>query len=282
MAESLDAGMLGNVYHAVMQALYLGEKAMEPDFSMERKDIDAAIADGTLQPLTMVTSEYIGRWLKRRPEIKGKIRALILGQLHTTDVSGRNLVLEEVICNYVMKTLEVDKRLLDERHLKGFRILGLEKQMFWTFEGYRFHGYVDRLDSLGEGSLRIVDYKTGKVEDSDVHIDKDNLEKVMTALYGESEKDRPKIAFQLFIYDKFITSDKEYSSIESVENVIYPAAKLFVGDPLSAPMNSEFSKKMEERLSVMLKEIADPSIPFRRTGDSKACEYCDFKNICGR
>ncbi|MDT3356527.1 MAG: PD-(D/E)XK nuclease family protein [Bacteroidota bacterium] len=282
VAESLDAGMLGNVYHAVMQALYLGEKAMEPDFSMERKDIDSAIADGTLQPLTMVTSEYIGRWLKRRPEIKGKIRSLILGQLHTTDVSGRNLVLEEVVCNYVMKTLEVDKRLLDERHLKGFRILGLEKQMFWTFEGYRFHGYVDRLDSLGEGSLRIVDYKTGKVEDSDVHIDKDNLGKVISALYGESEKDRPKIAFQLFIYDKFITSDKEYSSIESVENVIYPAAKLFVGDPLSAPMNSEFSKKMEERLSEMLKEIADPSIPFRRTGDSKACEYCDFKNICGR
>ncbi|MBQ3997601.1 MAG: PD-(D/E)XK nuclease family protein, partial [Bacteroidales bacterium] len=116
----------------------------------------------------------------------------------------------------------------------------------------------------------------------DVHIDKDNLGKVISALYGESEKDRPKIAFQLFIYDKFITSDKEYSSIESVENVIYPAAKLFVGDPLSAPMNSEFSKKMEERLSEMLKEIADPSIPFRRTGDSKACEYCDFKNICGR
>ena len=282
VAESLDAGMIGNVYHAVMQALYLGEKAMEPGFSMERKDVDAAIKGGALQPLDMVTPEYIGQWMKRKADIREKIRALILDQLHTTDISGRNLVIEEVIFNYVVKTLETDKRILDDKHLPGFRILGLEKELSWTFEGYRFSGYIDRLDSTGEGSVRIVDYKTGKVTDGDVAITDDNAKAVIEKLYGDIDKDRPKIAFQLFIYDKFITSDKELSKFKDVENVIYPAARLFVGEPLSAPMNRKFCLGMEERLSEMLREIADTSIPLRRTSNRENCGYCDFKNICGR
>ena len=31
-----------------------------------------------------------------------------------------------------------------------------------------------------------------------------------------------------------------------------------------------------------LAEIADLQVPFRRTEDTKTCEWCDFKNICGR
>nr|MCR5244103.1 PD-(D/E)XK nuclease family protein [Bacteroidales bacterium] len=190
--------------------------------------------------------------------------------------------IEEVIFNYVMKTLETDKRILDDKHLPGFRILGLEKELSWTFEGYRFSGYIDRLDSTGEGSVRIVDYKTGKVTDADVAITDDNADDVIKKLYGSDDENRPKIAFQLFIYDKFITSDKDLSKFKDVENVIYPAARLFIGEPLSESMNNKFCRLMEERLSEMLKEIADTSIPLRRTSNRTVCGYCDFKNICGR
>ena len=39
---------------------------------------------------------------------------------------------------------------------------------------------------------------------------------------------------------------------------------------------------MAERLDGLLAEIADLSVPFSRTEDAKTCQWCDFKNICGR
>ena len=41
----------------------------------------------------------------------------------------------------------------------------------------------------------------------------------------------------------------------------------------------------EDKLVVLdglLAELADPAVPFRRTEDAKTCQWCDFKNICGR
>lgn len=44
----------------------------------------------------------------------------------------------------------------------------------------------------------------------------------------------------------------------------------------------EFTELMNVALEEKLKELADPGVPWRRTGDARACEYCDFKMICGR
>ena len=34
--------------------------------------------------------------------------------------------------------------------------------------------------------------------------------------------------------------------------------------------------------NVVCNEMYDVNVPFRRTSDEAACEYCDFKMICGR
>ena len=39
---------------------------------------------------------------------------------------------------------------------------------------------------------------------------------------------------------------------------------------------------MKERVGVLLDEIRDKDVPWSRTEESKTCEYCDFKTICGR
>ena len=43
------------------------------------------------------------------------------------------------------------------------RILGLEQKKNMTIGGIKFFGIIDRLDSIREDVVRIVDYKTGKV-----------------------------------------------------------------------------------------------------------------------
>ena len=65
-------------------------------------------------------------------------------------------------------------------------------------------------------------------------------------------------------------------------NSIYSTARLYSQPLPDVPVSEEFSKKAMEGVIGLLQEIANPAIPFRRTSDAKTCEWCDFKNICGR
>ncbi|MBQ8021122.1 MAG: PD-(D/E)XK nuclease family protein [Bacteroidales bacterium] len=281
VSESLDAGMIGNVYHAAMQALYLGDKAMDPSFRMDRESVQESIRCGTLRPLEAVTDPYLAGWEGRKKEIKARIRSLIREELHSIEVSGRNLVLEDVILQYVLMTIRKDRELLREKGTDRFRILGLELAREWQFEGYKFFGYIDRMDSFEDGTVRIVDYKTGRVEDADVRIDDANAQQVTEKLFGPDNQHRPKIALQLFLYDMYAANMPQAAG-KRIVNTIYPAAKLFTEGIRSAEMNPTFCRLVRERLSDLLAEMADPALPIRRTEDRKTCGYCDFKIICGR
>ena len=279
VAESLDAGMIGSVYHAAMQALYLGPAAMDPSFPMDRKSVREAISSGVIVPLKKVTMAYLEDWLKRSKDIRARIRTLIQAELRTIEVSGRNLVFEGVILQYVLQTLRQDRKFLLERQTDSFEVLGLELPREWNFSGRKFFGYIDRLDRFDDGVVRVVDYKSGKVTDNDVLITDDNAENVAEMLFGPDNSKRPKIALQLFLYDMFVAGDAGSSA---VDNVIYPAGRLFSDGPLSSRMNGKFCGIVKERLGALLDEMADPSVPLRRTEDRGVCQYCDFRIICGR
>lgn len=278
VAESLDAGMIGNVYHGTMQALYFGPVAMDPGFSMERKNVEAHISEQQKE----VSIDYIKSWLSRGDEIKARIRSLVKAELNNAfEVTGRNLVYEDVVLQYVLKTLQRDIELMEQNHVSSFQILGLELSCKWQFEGYNFVGYIDRLDSVVPGVVRVVDYKTGKVEDADVNIDDANADSVVESLYLPDNPKRPKIAMQLFLYDMFI-EDTDLVKDQQIVNSIYPAAKLFVSPVVEVPRSARFTELMKDRLKGMLEEISDLSVGFRRTSCVDNCKYCDFKTICGR
>ena len=281
VAESLDAGMIGNVYHSTMQALYLGDQAMDPAFRMDRLSVRRSIESGALVPLRSVSAAYVDGWLRRKQDIKARIRSLIREELRSLDVTGRNLVIEDVILRYVVKTLKRDRELMREHGTDYFDLLGLELGSKWEFDGFTFFGYIDRMDSFADGTVRIVDYKTGRVEDKDVRIDDGNADEVTELLFGEDNRKRPKIALQLFLYDMF-AQQMETTAGKRIFNCIYPAVKLFTEGEKTAEMNGRFCGLVQERLHGLLAEMADPDLPIRRTGDRKTCEYCDFKVICGR
>lgn len=259
VSEDLDAGMLGDVYHGTMQRLYSPEMA----------------GGGK------VTGEYLAGLLRKRSAIKGIVRSLILEQLHSLEVTGRDLVVEDVIVEYVIKTLKRDQELLKSSGYDGFEILGLERPFLQDIDGFHFIGYVDRMDSLRPGEIRIVDYKTGKVEDKDVNITDENAEGIVEALFGPSNEGRPKIALQLFLYDVFCRESEDYKGQRMV-NVIYPPANMFTEPVKEVPVSETFMKLTEGRLHDLLSEIASVDVPFRRTDEEKTCAICDFRMICGR
>lgn len=283
VSESLDNSMLGIVFHDTMLALYKGGEALQAEFDMSRENVLANVK----KPLEVITKQYIEWLLSQKKEIIGpKIRTLIKRQLNADEIAGRNLVFEEILNKYVVKTLQTDLALMEEYNTDRFRIIGLELERFWDFNGHKFKGYIDRMDSFRDDEVRIVDYKTGKVDEKEVKINDENADGVVDALFSPDtkSKNRPEIAVQLFVYDRFAEKDVED---KSVLNVLYPIPRLFSSSELASNILSsrecpDFDNKVTEKLEGLFAEMMDTGTDFRRTKDSDTCKYCDFKKICGR
>ena len=253
--EALDAGSLGRVYHNAMHQLY--------------------------KPLPVVTAADLDRMIGDRKGLKDLVRSLILEEMKTVDVSGRDLVVEEVIVEYVLQTLKHDKELLVRSGSEGFRMQLMERKMTCLFEGFKIKGFADRIDSYLGDEVRIVDYKTGKVMQDDIDITDENAAAVVEKIFGPSNKERPKIALQLFIYGLLVQEREEFRG-RPVVNSIYSVSSLFTKPLEDRPQSAEFTRLTRERLKDLLTEMTDPSVPFRRTEERSTCSYCDFKMICGR
>lgn len=283
VSESLDNSMLGTVFHDTMLALYKGGEALQAEFDMSRENVLANVK----KPLEVITKQYIEWLLSQKKEIIGpKIRTLIKRQLNADEIAGRNLVFEEILNKYVVKTLQTDLALMEEYNTDRFRVIGLELERFWDFNGHKFKGYIDRMDSFRDDEVRIVDYKTGKVDEKEVKINDENADGVVDALFSPDtkSKNRPEIAVQLFVYDRFVENDVED---KSVLNVLYPIPRLFSSPELASNILSsrecpDFDDKVTDRLEGLFAEMMDTGTDFRRTKDNDTCKYCDFKKICGR
>ena len=237
VSESLDSRMLGNVFHHVMEALY--SKA------------------------PVITRELIESFTRDKKALTKLVREKVLEEMHTIEVTGRNLVLEEVILDYVLSTLRHDASLLEAAgtRSRGFRIIGLERYLTGTFCGFKIHGYVDRLDTYLDGELRVIDYKTGKVD---------------------KEKESSKIELQMFMYDLLCHQVPEFEGSLLV-NSVYAIRHIYGTEGISdIPENPENTNMMNTRLEAMLSEIVNTDLPWSRTEDKKNCSSCSFKDICGR
>ena len=261
VGDSLDSRQIGNVYHKMMQYLYTG--------------------DDPQHPLRRISSGYIKERLASPGALKQKIDALIREEMHSFEVAGRNILLSDVIQQYVVKTLERDLELIASYGTDGFDVLGLEREFSQEDGGFHFKGFIDRMDSFSPDEVRVVDYKTGKVTKDDVEITDENAAEIAGQLFDPESSSRPSIAFQLYLYDVFVRGNGEYGG-RRVINSVYAPAKLFVEKVKNVPVSERFCEIVREKLGLMLEEMVNPEIPFLRTDSPKTCGYCDFKTICGR
>lgn len=254
ISESLDAGMLGTLFHKSMEKLY----RQAGDY------------------LTVAFLKSVAA-----SDIKSVVRTNLMEILKTFEVSGRNIIFEDMVCRWVERVIDKDIKLLADSGKDRFKIYGLEQRRGVEIGGYTFVGSIDRLDSLREGEVRIVDYKTGKVTDDDFIITDANAEEVVAKLFGDKSKDRPKIALQLFLYDIYVKNDPEMAD-SRVLNSVYQTSRLFVKDVEEVELSPKFCDLMTEGVGRVLEEISDTGTPWKRTEDADECKLCDFKMICGR
>jgi len=240
--------------------------------------------------------------LKSRPIDEGIIKHLLEEEFAKSMKgrvieSGMNLLLYEL----------AQKLMLDfqreQSKLTGLTVIATEQ----TLETYldvpleqgvsirvRIAGKVDRIEQYA-GQIRIVDYKTGRVDLAD-KTPPDLTEKLLND--GREEKMR-----QLWMYRYLALKNiSQWGGLprDKAKNDIFPTRGLpveagfysfrdlnggFKTNPVRFGANddpNQYIADSEAILQQLIRQILDLSEPFRKTDRLETCQYCDFKGICGR
>ncbi|NOY50696.1 MAG: NTP transferase domain-containing protein [Chlorobi bacterium] len=188
---------------------------------------------------------------------------------------GQNLLTWEVSKQYIRNFIKSEIQRLKAQRIE---IIGLEEKAEYILKtakrDIKLYGIIDRIEKpVGGNILRIVDYKTGKVEPG-------SLQPGATAdLIGKTKFSK---AFQLVFY-KFLYENNHYTDL-AVEAGIISLRNLsnsFMRFGIKG-LDKDTSLYFVDLLNELFDEIYNPDISFSQTEDENNCEYCDFKDICNR
>ena len=192
--------------------------------------------------------------------------------------TGFNYLNKTVIDNMLENFIKYERKFLEENH--QLSIIDTEKELekHIDIQGHkiRLHGFADRIDEVGD-EIRIIDYKTGKVNPYDVKIN----DKVV-GITGMAEK-----AIQLMMYKYLYLSEKSETSEKLINPGIIGFQKLSHGVynleiSEAHELSQSFKETCDKYFNEFLAELFNKDIPFAQTEDVKNCSFCDFKNICKR
>lgn len=179
---------------------------------------------------------------------------------------GKNLLAFEVAKNYIIRFLDSEiERLGLNKYIK---VVDLEAELATIFplqgNQVRFFGVADRLEE-DENGIRLIDYKSGKVEPKDVKVK--SIEEL---------RDKPK-AFQLFFYAWLYFKQNQVIPNE-VGNISFRKLKSgFI--PLMIENSTQITENMMEEFEGLLDEIVaeinDPERIIVHNEKSLYCDYCD-------
>ena len=236
----------------------------------------------------MIQKEDLERLLRNEVKLQNYVDLAFKQELFKVpaeekpEYNGVQLINSKVIVSYLKQLLRNDLQ------YTPFEMVAMEKKVsekitIQTALGpltLRLGGTIDRMDAK-EGTLRIVDYKTGGSPKIPANIEQ---------LFTPSET-RPNYIFQTFLYAA-IMSRKQPLMVAPALLYIHRAASesyspvIEMGEPRKPkiPVNNFafFEDEFRERLQALLEEIFDEKEPFTQTEDIKKCAYCDFKAICKR
>jgi CRISPR/Cas system-associated exonuclease Cas4 (RecB family) len=240
--QGLDAAVFGKILHRAMELIY-------KEFT-GREITLADIEQASLSAARAVDEAFVTEYQKPTPGLQ-----------------GQEILLESAIRDLVNRILAYDRL-----HIP-FRILGLEypvsAELECTQGRIRIAGFIDRLETK-DGSVSILDYKTGKVETSVADQDR---------LFADNNM---QTAFQILCYTWIY---RKMHPATGVKAGFYVARSLGSGNRWingGETVTDEMLSGFETRLRTLIEEILDPAKNFDPTTETERCTYCPYKDICNR
>nr|WP_262910487.1 PD-(D/E)XK nuclease family protein [Pontibacter silvestris] len=241
---------------------------------------------------------HIEQMLQQLPD---KVRKeFIYATRGATPDRGMNYLLFKVAVQVLEKYLS---NLKESKELPLF-VLRLEETLSATLPvqvageeiQVRIAGKADRIDLTGH-ELRVIDYKTGKVERNQLVVKPEDVE-----LHFTSDPKYDK-ARQLWLYQYILQRTLQQSPEAILKNAphvevqsITPKSGILSFRNLDAGvLSSEFNfteagetspksfiSASENLLSGFVRHVLDPMEPIRKTNDLDVCQWCPYRGICAR
>ena len=140
----------------------------------------------------------------------------------------------------------------------------------------KLEGVFDRVDKVGD-ILRIIDYKTGRVESRDLKL------KEWEDLLDNSKLDKCfQLLFYSYVFKKATGTDGSVMKPGIISFRNLNAGFLNVALPDNEPFSNKTIENFENVLKTIFLEIFNPEIPFCKTEITDNCKYCSFKSVCNR
>jgi ATP-dependent helicase/nuclease subunit B len=158
----------------------------------------------------------------------------------------------------------------------------------------KMKGRIDRMDLKGESVLRIVDYKTGKVEKKDVKAGESLAETLQ-------DKELKAKLFQLWMYKFLVKMELQKAPEERIEAfqgivldnlTIEPGIisfRNFKDQLISSPLEfsegeseAAFIQESKALIKYWVDELVSEETVFEKTANLDQCTFCDFTSICHR
>lgn len=178
---------------------------------------------------------------------------------------GKNLIVFEVAQRFVRNQIEMDLKTLQdgsEIHLVGLEE-HLEMQYFVPDLGHKvkIKGFIDRIDRI-DGQLRIIDYKTGGVKQSDLNIvdweslidQADHLKAIQVLIYALLIKTN---GYQLPVQAGIISFKNFQAGFMPFGKKENPRAQ-----KTDSWIDDDILESFGVQLNRLILELMDPSIPF--------------------
>ncbi|MCU0398525.1 MAG: PD-(D/E)XK nuclease family protein [Cyclobacteriaceae bacterium] len=257
--EEVDARMMGDIVHKVLDKFYLGLIEKKQSKQVDTKDF---------QNFEKVVEQLLEDEIKKYYNISPDKELRYEGQLR---------LVRDVVHKFIHQIISRDKE------YAPFTMEGLEQKLYCSLpvsgepEEIIISGIIDRIDRK-DGLVRIVDYKTGR--------DQLNFKSVEELF--DREVDHPKAAFQTLLYAWM------YKNATGEAGLIQPGLmnmrNLFSEDfRFGLVMKNQRLEEVnallpefEARLRELMEEVFNPEVPFDQTTNLKNCSYCDFARICHR
>ncbi|NLA24669.1 MAG: hypothetical protein GX879_06850 [Bacteroidales bacterium] len=275
--DDADAQRIGDVFHKVIQELY-------QEFSLKKQEI-------TKEDIIKIINND-----KKISDVLIKKSNDIFSTKFTKieEFSGKHRVYFEVIKAYLIELLKKDEELLAPFYIYGLeeeirheKTLNINNSSIKLF----IKGYIDRLDEK-DGLIRILDYKTGKVNRNFASIEQlfeigrnyeyDNIFQLLLYSYMIDEKSEYKAVLQPALLSVTELHADDFSTNLSFNRKPIDNINIEIEDKLMPePNKGKVLDLFEAKLHQLISDILNPNISFSQTDDKKNCTYCLFKDICG-
>ena len=267
VSAEIDSATFGSIFHYAAEHIY-------KDLTTHGKVINKEALE-TLLRNEVKLQDYVDTAFKKL--------FFNVPQNEKPEYNGVQLINSAVIARYLKQLLQNDLR------YAPFTFIASEMEVdepidIQTPKGViksRIGGIIDRMDSK-DGTLRIVDYKTGGDAATPPHVE---------SLFIPDKK-RSNYVFQTFLYAAIMCRKQPTMKIAPALLYIHRAATetyspvIQMGEPRKPKEAvedfSKYEKEYRERLQGLLEEIFNPEKSFTQTEIIEKCTYCDFKALCKR